>query len=196
MIKKSVQKEIDRVLKSIWLNEIQQDYMENCLLKEDSLKCAIYYHLRNELEEILKENDLRIYPEFYIPEVKYRADLAIVRIDPQKEETWLKDMVTDIAVIMELKYTSGTDDATINWVKNDLWKFKDYLYSAHLSECQFYFAALYESDCEWLNWLDARSTNRWAKGRVTELVSGFIGEDMCFEVHSYNGMNKSLNANK
>lgn len=32
-----------------------------------------------------------------------------------------------------------------------------------------------------------------AAGRVTELDSGYIDGEMLFEVHSYNGMNKSLN---
>lgn len=40
---------------------------------------------------------------------------------------------------------------------------------AGLTDCQFCFAAIYESECERLNWLDAHSTNYWAKGRVTEL---------------------------
>lgn len=160
MIKREILKEIDRIIKECWKSNIQKDYWEEYLLREDSLKCALYFHLRKKLDKVLRENSLRIYPEYYFN---------------------------------ELKYTGGSDDATVNWIKNDLWKFKDYMNGAGLTRCQFYFAAIYESECKWLTWLDARSTNNWAKGRVTELVSGIIEDEMVFEVHSYNGMNKELN---
>ncbi len=193
MIKKSIIKEIDRTIKTVWKNNIQKDYWNEYLLREDSLKCAMYYHLRKNLDRLLRENHLRIYPEFYFQELKYRADIAIVELDEEKEYSWLGEGVTDVVALLELKYTSGRDGATINWIKNDLWKFKDYLKVAGLSNCQFYFGIIYESECAWLNWLDARSTNNWAKGRVTELDSGLMDGEIRFEVHSYNNMNTELN---
>jgi hypothetical protein len=36
-----------------------------------------------------------------------------------------------------------------------------------------------------LHWFDKRSTNNWAKGRVTELDAGVIGEDIVFEINEY-----------
>jgi hypothetical protein len=51
--------------------------------------------------------------------------------------------------------------------------------------CPLYFAVIYEVPCEWLHWFDKRSTNNWAKGRVTELDAGGIGEDIVFEVNEY-----------
>lgn len=193
MIKKSVLKEIDRTIKTIWKKDIQKDYWDEYLLKEDSLKCAMYYHLRKKLDKLLRENHLRIYPEFFFKELRYRADIAIVEIDEEMEYSWLGEVVTDVIALFELKCTRGKDAATINWIKTDLWKFKDYLNVAGLTDCQFYFTAIYESEREWLNWLDARSTNNWAKGRVTELNSGLINDEVLFEVHSYNGMNTELN---
>lgn len=193
MIKKSVLKEIDRTIKTIWKKDIQKDYREEYLLREDSLKCAMYYHLRKKLDKLLRENHLRIYPEYYFKELRYRADLAVVEIDEETEYSWIGEAVKDVVALFELKCTSGGDDATINWIKNDIWKFKDYLNVARLTDCQFYFTAIYENECEWLNWLDARSTNNWAKGRVTELNSGRINGEVLFEVHSYNGMNTELN---
>ena len=44
-----------------------------------------------------------------------------------------------------------------------------------------------------LNWLDTKSKNNWAKGRVTELDAGYINDEMIFEVFSYNGWNEDLN---
>lgn len=44
---------------------------------------------------------------------------------------------------------------------------------------------IYETECVRLSWLDRRSTERWAKGRVTELNAGYLDGVMTFEVNSY-----------
>lgn len=193
MVKKTVIKEIDKAIKQIWLEDIQGDYRNNMLLREYSLECSMYHHLRVKLEDLLLENNLRIYPEYVFSAPKYRADLAIVQINPHADG-YLGDIVTDVIALFEMKLTSGTDDATVEWVKNDIWKFKDYMTEAGLTDCQFYFTTIYESPCKWLQWMDARTTNNWAFGRVTELDAGLIDGEMVFEVHSYNEMNKRLNS--
>ena len=193
MVKKSVIKEIDKTIKEIWKENIQKDYWNDYLDREDTLKCALYYHMRKKLSRILQENNLRIYTEYTFSEPKYRADIIIVEIDPNMDYDGLDNAVVSFVALFELKFTSGNDIRTEEWVKKDFWKFKDYLNRGGLSECQFYFATVYEVECKWLNWLDARSTNHWALGRVTELDSGYIDGNMIFEVHSYNGMNKFLN---
>ena len=193
MVSEEVLVQIDREIKLCWKNSIKKDYWDGYLLKEDSLKCALYFHLRRKLDKVLRENSLRIYPEYYISELKYRADIVIVQIDEQKEYKWLKDSVTDVVALFELKYVGARDDATLEWVKSDLWKFKEYINVAGLNDCQFYFSVIYENECSSLNWLDARSTNNWAKGRVTELNAGVLGDEMTFEVNSYNDLNESLN---
>jgi hypothetical protein len=43
----------------------------------------------------------------------------------------------------------------------------------------------YETECEYINWLDKRSTNHWASDYVTELDAGYLDQKMTFEVHSY-----------
>ena len=50
--------------------------------------------------DVLKENHLFIYPEFYIPELKYRADVAIVQMDLSADGL-LSQRVSDIAAIVE-----------------------------------------------------------------------------------------------
>ena len=186
MIPQNVLKEIDKAVKEIWLNEIVNDYDNGFLLKEDSLKCCLYYHLRNRLEELLEANNLRIYPEFYFTELKYRADIAIVEMDPKSEALYLRDRVKDVVAIFELKYDGGNAEGTAAVIKNDVWKIKDYIQKGKLL-CQYYFAVIYETECYALNWLDKRNT--WAKGYVTELDAGLLDGEMWFEVHAYNDMN-------
>lgn len=125
-----------------WKTNIQKDYWEEYLLREDALKCAMYYHLRRRLATVLKENSLRIYPEFYFAELRYKADLVIVHIDEKMEYGWLGEAVTEVAALLELKFTGGTDVAIVNRIKNDVRKFKEYRKVAGLEDCQFYLAAI------------------------------------------------------
>ena len=55
---------IDEAIKSIWVNEIRNDYENKRLLKEDTLKNAMYFHLRNRIGWLCDECDLRIFTEF------------------------------------------------------------------------------------------------------------------------------------
>ena len=192
MISQNVLIEIDKAIKEIWLNEIVNDYDEGLLLKEDSLKCSLYHHMRNKLDYILKENSLRIYPEFYFKSLKYRADIAIVEIEENSDKEYLADMVKNVIAIIELKYDYGTDEQTMSVIKNDVWKIKDYIQTGKML-CQYYFGVIYENECVALNWIDKRSSNNWAKGYVTELDAGIIDGEIWFEVNSYNGLNEELN---
>lgn len=190
MIEESVLKLIDMTIKEIWVNDIKKDYDEDYLLKEDSLKNSLYYHLRSKLDSVFKEYDLRIFPEYYFPELKYRADLAIVQMDAESENYYLKERVKDVVAIFELKYvnTSNKDKATEDWIKDDIRKFKQYIQKGNV-DAQFYFAVIYENERTSINWIDKRSSNHWAKGRVTELDASLVSAEMRFEVNSYNEMN-------
>lgn len=179
-------KEIDHTIKEIWLNNIAKDYSNHFLLKEDSLKCCFYYHLRRKLATLLKENTLRIYPEYFFPELRYKADIAIVEIDPYCEEKHLKDRVKKVVAIIELKYDGGNSERAESWIKSDVQKIKNYIHSGIPGkQCKCYFAVIYETECEYINWLDKRSTNHWASDYVTELDAGYLDQKMTFEVHSY-----------
>lgn len=187
IITKKARLAIDRAIKRVWLNEICEDYGNGRFLREASLQSGLYHHLRSRLEGVLEENHLFIYPEFYIPELKYRADMAIVQMDLSAGGT-LSQRVTDIAAIVELKFEGGIAQGTLDVIKADLKKIKQY--AKQMDEnCQFYFGVIYETECEWLYWLDRRSTEHWANGRVTELNAGYLDGIMTFEVNSYNHMN-------
>lgn len=186
MIAKSVRRTLDQTIKRVWLKEVCADYGSGKLLREASLQSSLYHHLRIHLEDVLEENSLFLYPEFYIPELRYKADLAIVGMDLSAGGT-LSSRLADIAAIIELKYDGGTAQGTVDVIKADLQKLRRY---ARWMEdgCQLYFGVIYETECAWLHWLDRRSTEHWADGCVTELNAGYLDGEMIFEVNSYNHM--------
>lgn len=188
MINKEIIKKIDKTIKEIWQDEIITDYDNGCLLKEDSLKCSLYFHLRTKLAPLLDKYNLRIYPEYYFPTLNYFADIAIVKLDSSADTKYLKDKVTDIIAIMELKFDGGNSLAVKTAIKGDIAKIKNYIQHGQLL-CQYYLVTIYETECSHLNWIDKRSSNHWAKGYVTELNAGYINDEMWFEVNSYNDMN-------
>lgn len=177
---------VDQAIKTVWLEEICEDYGNGRLLREASLQSSLYHHLRSHLENVLKDNSLFIYPEFYIPELKYRADLAIVQMNLSSNGS-LAQRAEDIVAIIELKFEGGTAQGTLDVIKADLQKIKRYAKQMDES-CQFYFGIIYEAECVWLHWYDLRSTEYWANGRVTELNAGYLDGVMTFEVNSYNQM--------
>ena len=186
MITKHITQTIDRAIKTVWLKEICEDYGNGKLLREASLQSSLYHHLRTHLDDVLEKNSFCIYPEFYVPELKYRADLAIVQMDLSKGGH-LSERVTDVAAIIELKFESGASQGTLDVIKADLQKLRRYAQQMN-QNCQFYFGIIYETECEWLYWLDRRSTEHWASGCVTELNTGHLNGVMTFEVNSYNQM--------
>lgn len=129
---------------------------------------------------------MRIYSEYWMKECGYRADLAIVHVDLDREEQYLCDCVDEIVAIIELKFVSGRSKGTIDWVLEDVFKLKDY---AKKYDSNLYFGVVYENECEYLSWMDKRSTNNWADGVVTELNAGYLDEEFYFEVNSYNHLN-------
>jgi len=190
LISKEIVEKIDATIKNTWINNIQKDYNSLSLLKEDSVKCSFYYHLRRKLASLLDANSLRIYPEYYIKELGYRADLAIVKVDFETEKDYLKDMIFDVVAVIEIKFASGNSERSEKWIKSYLSKIKNYV--KYNSDFQLYFASIYETECDHLRWFDKRSTNNWADGHVVELSAGYINGKMKFEVHSYNHLNPKL----
>lgn len=188
MIKKSVKKEIDKIIKDVWLTEICDEYGRGGLIKEASLQCNLYHHLQNRLGSLLEENKLFLYPECYFKELNFFADLAIVEMDMSSEEEYLWNRMTDVAAIIELKYDGGNSQATADYIKTDKAKLKKYVEELSY-ECQYYFGVIYETECIALQWFDGRSTKNWANGCLTELNAGYLDDEMYFEVNSYNGWN-------
>lgn len=135
---------------------------------------------------LLKENNLRIYTEKYLPELKRKPDIIIAEVKKEYKESSLYDSIhpENVVALIELKFKSDTTQSTADWIKEDIKKLKEYAGYPTLI-CPLYFAVIYEVDCEWLYWFDKRSTNNWASGRVTELDAGWLNGKMEFEIHSY-----------
>lgn len=184
---------IDRIIKEFWKIELPKQYNNHHLLKEDSLKCLIYYYLRCKLKDgWLIRHRIRIYPEYMFLDGK-RADIAIVRInykDKIVKSEYLKDCVEEVIAIIELKYKTGMVD---NDFYSDVSKLKEY--SKILPECQLYAGFINEEYYNEKNcsWFDGRQTQNWAKGRVSELL-GYWDEDNNFktEVKPYNNLNTDI----
>lgn len=195
MIKKSVKKAIDKIIKDVWLEDICVDYGNGLLIKEASLQCALYHHLRLRLADILDENSLYLYPEFYLRDLKYRADLVIAEMNMDMPSAYLSDRVTDLTAVIELKYDGGNAKSTENYIKSDMPKLRQYFQRLPY-DCQLYFGVIYETECEWLHWFDKRTTQNWGNGRLTELNAGRVKGETIFEVNSYNGMNDANKTKK
>lgn len=186
MVKKAVKQQIDQVIQEIWSKNIPKDFREGYIINEDCLKMSLCYHLRRKLASVLKENNLRIYTEKYFPGIKKKPDIIIAEMREEYAENSLYSSIReeDVVALFELKFTSDAAPSTENWMKDDVWKLKEYVQKSKI-ECQLYFAVIYEVECCWLHWLDGRSANNWAAGRVTELDAGWIDGKMKYEIHSY-----------
>ncbi|WP_024834025.1 hypothetical protein [Ruminiclostridium josui] len=165
----NIQFKIDRVLKDFWINVLPKEYNNDNLLKEDSLKCLMYYHLRTHLSDAwLNRHRIRIYPEFILTPGK-RADIAIVQLIPaaQRADKHLSNCVEKVSAIIELKYKSA--DVADDFYA-DVKKLHDY--SKLFPDSQLYAGFIHEERYNDANcsWFDGRQTSKWAKGRVAEML--------------------------
>ena len=173
--------QIDNALKYIWEYYIKQDYDKKHLLKEDTLKNALYFHLRNKLSALLEKHNLRIYTEFtdcLFKETKYRPDMVIAEITPDSEEEYLGNWVTKIISIIEIKYQSDSFSAIKN-IESDYDKI--YWYINNLSfDGKYYMATIWEAEDSATTWI--RKNAAWAKGKLTELNASYENDEMRFYV--------------
>lgn len=186
---RQVQIAIDRAIKNIWVDKISKDYDSFYLLKEDTLKNALYYHLRTELASLLEKHNLRIYTEFY--HGGFIADLAIVKLndDPGNNE-YLIDDIENVLAIIELKYKSC---GTMKFFEDDVLKIKNYIDAKPSASTQYYLAFIHEAEYEYIeddSWLTLEQ-QVWAKDRLTELSGHYIDGEMTWTVLSHNGMNEN-----
>lgn len=194
MAKQLVIKQVDRVIKETWLNNVKRDY-EGChLLKEDALKASLYFHVRRKLgTKFLEENNLRIFTEFSdggIGELGYRADIAIVEIGSDTQ-AYLGDNIKSVIAIIELKYRGS--EASDEYFYDDVTKIKSYVKNLKW-DCQFYLGFISEKEYCHPFWLDGRQTNKWAFGKLVVLSANLSGGKMKFYMQSCNVLNKDLDS--
>lgn len=189
MEQRQLQQTIDSAIKNIWVDKISKDHESFYLLKEDTLKNALYYHLRTELASLLDQHNLRIYTEFH--HGGFIADLAIVKLkDDPGDSDHLKDDIETVLAIIEMKYKAC---GTMKFFEDDVLKIKNYINATPLATTQYYLAFIHEVEYEYIeddSWLTLEQ-QLWAKDRLTELSGHYIDEKMKWTVLSHNGMNEN-----
>lgn len=154
---------LDQIIKNTWLKDIKDDYDHNLILNEDTMKNAIYFHLRKYFESTPEFNDLCIFTEctcYGFSSLSYRPDMIIV--DTKSDE---------IVAVFEMKYKSKYCYKVEDLVYRDFKKLKSYMNTLDTvhQKCQYYVVAITLGDFDRANWLDERS--KWAKGKVAELIA-------------------------
>lgn len=181
---KTVIELIDSTIKYIWKFEMPKDYDNLWLLKEDSLKNALYYHIRNKLEKVFEENNIRIYTEFNDDIFKgtgYRPDMVIVTVDKESKEEYLGKCIKECLCVIELKH-KGSFDGHIG-ILSDYEKIKKYIENPVIKCERFYMAAIWEYKDKPVPW--TRKNAAWAKGKLTELNASYCGENEDIKFYIY-----------
>ena len=181
-MKKEIYEEISKTIEMVWEKDIKNDYYNDRFINEDTLKNALYYHLRRRIGKLLEENDLRIYTEFQNEEfskMKCRPDIVIAQMDFSEEKEYLIEEYKCCVAIIEIKFQGDTYSATKN-VYKDYNKMKNYA-KKYGDKCLYYMATIWEAkdNCEkaWLDEFD------WQKGLLTELNASYnCDEKMEFAV--------------
>lgn len=167
-----IQKLIDDTIKSIWQNEIKNDYKNRWLLKEDTLKASFYFHLRNKLGHIFDMYNIRIYTEFTDDKFKgskKRPDMVIAENNGRQEYEYLGDEINNCLAVIEFKFKQGY--SSCNDINADCDKLKLYVNELNV-ECPLYMVTIWEyPDTYSVNWV--RKNAKWAKGRLTELYASW-----------------------
>lgn len=177
MITKSEIEYIKNNIIEIWNKNIAKDYNDVYLLREDTLKCSFYHHLRVELGTFFKQHNLAILTEFqgrkYICS-NYRPDIVIVKMKDNCNEPYFIDRIDKLLFVIELKYKDGSYSST-DAIECDCKKVKNYVELLN-DECQLVLAVIQE--CYWENqfWFDEEDKSL-LEGRVTELIASYKSEN-------------------
>ena len=186
MTNTQIQNIIHKTIVSIWKEKIPEDYDYGWLLKEDTLKNALYFHLRNELEELFDENDVRIFTEFTDEKFKCsrcRPDIVIAKVDMEKSVKYWGDAVTKCLAVVEIKNKAGFKPH--EEIEADYMKLKYYVEDLNVTGC-LYMATIWEYEDDATTWI--RKNAAWAKGKVTELNASYergSNQKMRFYVHEH-----------
>ena len=177
---------VHQTIQDIWIDDISSDYQNFFLLKEDTLKNAFYYHLRRRLgDKYLETNNLAIFTEYYVPELKQRVDLVVVEMNPLKAQSgYLGNAVKRIIAIVEMKYKGKA--ATDLIFEQDVEKVLGYsqLYNEEITK--FYVAFIREKyfNADEVTHFLAEEKIKIATGKLVELLAYWIIDDdtVCWDI--------------
>lgn len=174
-IPKKALNEIQNTIKYVWEYDISNDYNNSFLLKEDTLKNSLYFHIRTRLSALLEKYNVMIFTEFNSDKFEhtgFRADMIIAQIDSEKSNKYhLRYCITNYISVIEIKFKSDYSKANED-IYNDYIKTEKYINSLNLGDnCHYYIATIWECypDSKW--WIDKNAA--WAKGKVTELNADY-----------------------
>ena len=162
---------IDETIVSIWKCEIKSDYERGWLLKEDTLKNALYFYLRSKLGELFEENDIRIFTEFTDWKFKrsgYRPDMVIARVNTDSNDNYWGNAVVNCLVVIELKYKTGF--SANEEIYADYTKLQEYIETLGVGS-KLYMATIWEYEDDKTPWAEDAD---WLKGKVTELNASYM----------------------
>ncbi|MBE6727061.1 MAG: hypothetical protein E7562_00260 [Ruminococcaceae bacterium] len=186
-IPKKVLDEIHNTIKYVWEYDIKYDYDKNMLLKEDTLKNSLYFHIRTRLGSLLEKYNIMIFTEFNTDKFRhsgFRADMVIAQMNLDKKEKFWGDCVEKFISVIEIKF-KGDFKTAPDIIYEDYKKTKEYIKSLDLGDnCHYYVATIWECypDSKW--WLDKET--KWAKGNLTELNADFNSKnEMSFYVKEH-----------
>lgn len=167
---------IKNTLISVWEKNIKNDYENTYLIQEDTLKCSLYHHLRNELGELLNQHNLAILTEYRGNEfvgTNYRPDIVIVKLKDNCNEPYFVDRIEKLMFVIELKYKDSSNGST-NDIYSDCDKIKEYMKMLN-DDCQFILAVIQETKWDEPFWFE-EDDKKLGKNRVTELVASYKNE--------------------
>ena len=180
--------ENSNTIKYVWQYDIPRDYKNKLLLKEDTLKNSLYFHIRTRIGSLLEKYNIMIFTEFNTDKFRhsgFRADIVIAQIDLDKANNeFLGDCVKNFISIIELKFKGDFKTAS-DIIYSDYTKIEKYIKSLSLGErCHYYIATIWECypDTKW--WIDKDTP--WAKGKLTELNADLdIRDNMKFYIKEH-----------
>ncbi|MGN1316080.1 MAG: hypothetical protein ACI4VW_03365 [Acutalibacteraceae bacterium] len=108
---KDVLDTINKRLQYIWEEKIKEDCDNGWLLKEDTLKNALYYHIRRELSSLFQEQNIRVFTEFNDGEFKklnLRPDMVIATVDlGNTDGGYYGNDIKECLALIEIKFKSN-----------------------------------------------------------------------------------------
>lgn len=184
---KKILTEIDNAIRYIWEYEIKQDYDNDLLINEDTLKNALYFHIRTKLSDLLEKHNIKIFTELTNGKFagsRRRPDMALVRIDNSLPGDYLGDGITEYICIIEIKF-QGDNYRAAKVIYDDYDKIKCYIENMDLNCPLYYMATIWEAEDTATTW--ARKNAAWAKDKLTELNASYENGDMRFYIGEHKG---------
>ncbi len=179
-------KKIDETIKYIWVHDIPNEYENEYLFNEDTLKNVVFHYLRKYLDLYFYENDIRIITEYTgskFQEANCRPDIVIVKMDFHKDTKYFWEDIDKLLCVLELKYKSDFNSSNSIYADYDKLKY----YKTKLKvDCKLYMATIWECEDDAISWEPEDSI--WAKNTLTELNASYEDGQMRFYVCEHKEM--------